>query len=140
MSKLSKEVDGVKYRLSDIENRLFSMNERINNNVPKSNIVSCEVCGCAILIEKAIKGKGIVKTVTYNSLPQVPTLGSDGGYSGYGKNISYSVPYVSGVTVGVPSGPSYSNDYIYYPYYCKLHVPEELIEGLKKRKSRGRKL
>ena len=108
MSKLSKDVDILERRIVDAEARLLNMNNNINDKLPKSDMVTCEVCGCAIKIGKAIKGKGIVKTETaYYSPP------CSGGYSGSG-------------------GHGVSKDYIYYPYYCKLHAPKEITEEGKK--------
>ena len=121
MSKLSKEVVELKRSMADAEARLSNMNNHINIMIPKSDIVTCEVCGCAIKIGKAIKGKGIVKTRSTNY--SVPT---------------HSIPVPAYGIYGSVGADGYNNtvinreDYIYYPYYCKLHAPKELTEEGKK--------
>ena len=124
MSKLSKDVDILKRRIVDAEARLSYMNNNINNKVTCSDIVTCEVCGCAIKIGKAIKGKGIVKTEIAYYIPPYSV-----GYAGNG---GYYVHAGDGGGSGGGSGHGESKDYIYYPYYCKLHAPKELTEEGKK--------
>ena len=67
----------------------------------KPDFVSCEKCGCAILRDNAIKGKAEIRT----KQEPVYFVGSHESYKIRDENV----------------------DYLFYPYYCKLHAPKGLI-------------
>ena len=63
------------------------------------SLKSCEVCGCLITEKLAIKGKPEIRT----------------------RSVNYPIPSWYPYT--------HEEDYIYYPYFCRVHDPKKSDNG-----------
>lgn len=65
---------------------------------PLDNLVECEVCGCLLKKESAVKGKGAVRII-----PEAYHIATFPG------NFTFIEP---------------EKEYIHHTYYCKVHAPK----------------
>ncbi len=104
--KIWKQIRNNRQGLNDLEGATSRIFERIRVLEDHNRFVACETCGCAVVTEKAIRGKSEVRKRYPDRLSS----------SGWGMTILSYPP---------------TEDYIYTPHYCRACAPKDAGDRVK---------